>query len=167
MISQDKQQHFLLPFWEQMTPIVQQAYFDIIKRKPICFKMISDNVRNTKKYLVSPADFWKDIERVLINAKVFNDSVDVYNAAVALHEKANAFLKNRKLVEQVLTNGQATMDETRFTLFMRKIAKDLRKGIVPSGAGGTLEQRRPQEFKVTAKQMLQGSEVLDLRIFGI
>lgn len=101
--------------------------------------MIRDSIRNTKKYIVSPHDFWKDIERVFVNAKVFNDSVDVYNAASQLHEKANAFLKNRKLCEQVEVNSKATMDEMRFTLFMRKIAKDIKKGIVPSGASGTLE----------------------------
>ena len=58
------------------------------------------------------------------------------------------------------------MEESRFTVFMRKIAKDLRKGIVPSSHGG--EQPRPQtETKVTAKEMMQGSEVPDLRVFGI
>ena len=59
------------------------------------------------------------------------------------------------------------MDESRFTLFMRKIAKDLRKGIVPSGSSGNVEQQRPTDHKVTAKEMLQGSEVPDLRVFGI
>ena len=43
--------------------------------------MIRDSIRSSKKYVVSPQDFWKDIERVFVNAKVFYDSVDVYNAA--------------------------------------------------------------------------------------
>ena len=64
-----------------MTASVQQTYIDIIKRQPICFSMIRDSIRSSKKYVVSPQDFWKDIERVFVNAKVFYDSVDVYNAA--------------------------------------------------------------------------------------
>ena len=59
------------------------------------------------------------------------------------------------------------MDESRYTVFMRKIAKDLRKGIVPSASFNSLESQKPAEFKVTAKEMLQGSEVPDLRVFGI
>ena len=82
---------------------------------------------------MDPANFWKDIERVFVNAKAYNDSPEIYNAAEKLHDKANQFLKNRKLIEVVETNSKATMDEQRFTLFMRKVAKDLRKGIVPSG----------------------------------
>ena len=85
-----------------------------------------------------------------------------------MHEKANQLLKNRKLVEVVEVNSRATMDESRYTVFMRKIAKDLRKGIVPSASFGGLESsQKPTEFKVTAKEMLQGSEVPDLRVFGI
>ena len=96
----------------------------------MCFSQIRNDIRNSKKYLTSPRDFWKDIERVFVNAKAFNDSVDVYNAAAALHEKANQFLKNKKLIEYVDVNCRATMEESKFTIFMRQLAKDLRKGII-------------------------------------
>lgn len=69
-----------------------------------------------------------------MNAKAYNDSSEVYNAASQLHEKANQFIKNKKLAEVVEANSRATMDENRYTVSMRKVAKDLRKGIVPSSA---------------------------------
>jgi len=138
LITLDKHEHFLLPFWNQMQSTTQQAYLDTIKRKPVCFSQIRADIRSSKKYLLSPKDFWKDIERVFVNAKAWN-AVDVYTAAASLHEKANTFIKNKKLAEQVEINSMATMDESRFILFMRKVAKDLRKGIVPSGSRGSLE----------------------------
>ena len=103
---------------------------------------------------------------MFVNAKAYNDSPEVYNAASLHHEKANQFIKNKKLGEVVDGNSRATMDESRFTVCMRKIAKDLRKGIVPSSHGSE-QPRPPTEAKVTAKEMMQGSEVPDLRVFGI
>lgn len=129
--------------------------------------MIRQDIRQTKKYMLNPKDFWKDIERVFVNAKAYNDSPEVYNAAAQLHEKANQFLKNKKLIDVVDVNCRATMDESRYTLFMRKVAKDLKKGIVPGGSSGQASGQRPTEYKVTTKEMLEGSEVPDLRVYGV
>ena len=94
-----------------MQPQAQQEYFDIIKRKPICFSTIIQDIRQTKKYLLNPKDFWKDIERVFVNAKAYNDSPEVYNAASILYEKAIQFTKNKKLCEVVEANSRATIEE--------------------------------------------------------
>ena len=85
---------------------------------------------------MSPKDFWKDIERVFVNAKAFNDSPEVYKAAAQLHEKANQFLKNKKLIDFIDVNSRASIEEGKHAIIMRKIGKELRKGIVPNGTKG-------------------------------
>ena len=91
---------------------------------------------------MSPREFWRDIERVFVNAKAYNDSPEVYNAASQLHEQANQFIKNKKLCDFVDGNSRATMEESKFTLNMRRIAKTFKKGIVPSGGQGAIETPR-------------------------
>ena len=67
MIVEDKQKHFLTPFWEAMGG----AYLEIIK-KPICFSMIRQEISKSKKYLTQPELFKSDIERIFVNARKFN-----------------------------------------------------------------------------------------------
>ena len=62
---------------------------------------------------------------------------------------------------------------------MRKIGKELRKGIVPNGTKGygsdmkhaksmeSLMHEKEVSQKASAKDLLQGVEVPDLRIFGV
>lgn len=68
MINEDKRKEFIDPFWEK---IQNTEYLNIIKR-PICFSIIKQDIRASKKYLMHPETFKSDIMRIFWNARTFN-----------------------------------------------------------------------------------------------
>jgi hypothetical protein len=99
MISEDKKNEFLAPFWLQPN---NAQYLTIIK-DPICFQNVKDELNAFEpnfcsatnkfaelKYLSKPEQFRADIERIFRNAKTFNPiSNEIHKLAVRMQEKCN------------------------------------------------------------------------------
>ena len=71
-----------------------------------------------------------------------------------LNEKANQLLGHRRLWEAIEHNSKATFDEQKFTLYMYRHAKAIRKGIIHN-------EKRPTEFKLKPRDLLQTPDQID------
>ena len=155
LIAEDRQKHFLTPFWEQMP-----QYLEIIK-KPICFSMVRSEISKSKKYLLQPETFKSDIERIFVNARQFNpQNSEIHKAAMRLNDKANQILGNRRLSEMLEHNRKATYDEQKFSLYMYRLVKALRKG-----QGN--KEKKPTDFKLKPGELLQTIDQVDCSQLGI
>jgi hypothetical protein len=116
-VAEDKQKHFLLPFWEVMQ---SKAYLELIKH-PMCFSIIRNNLKtHSKKYLFNLKLFKQDIERIFVNAKTFNaSSTEVYKAAHMIHEKANQIMSNKPLMEIIDNFSKQSIEEAKFLNYVR------------------------------------------------
>jgi hypothetical protein len=86
--------------------------------------MIKQDIRASKKYLMHPETFKADIMRIFLNARTFNSMTsDIHKAALRLNEKCSQILSQGRLWEIIETNGKASLDEERHSLFMRRKLK--------------------------------------------
>lgn len=126
----------------------------------MCFLMIKNELKTSKKYLLDIKAFKGDIERIFVNAKTYNaNQTEIYQTAIRIHEKATQMMNNEKLKETVESFSKATIDEGNFSLYMRQLYSEKERS--------DQVVHKPKLSVTKPRDLMLSLDMPNIRFFGI